>query len=156
MLEISIPDFGTLRLEHLVMDYNGTLACDGELEPGVYQALEALQHNLQIHIVTADTFGQVRAAFAKTSYQVSVLPKDDQAQGKLDYVRNLGPQKCVCMGNGRNDRSMLAEAALGVAVILDEGVSREALLAADVTVQGIVPALELLQKPLRLTATLRA
>lgn len=156
MLEISIPDFGTLRLGHLVMDYNGTLACDGELEPGVVQALEVLEQNLQIHIVTADTFGQVRAAFAHTSYQVTVLPQDDQAQAKLGYVRHLGPQKCVCMGNGRNDRFMLAEAALGVAVVLDEGVSREALMAADVTVKGIVSALELLQKPLRLTATLRS
>ena len=156
MLEITIPDFGHLHLEHLVMDYNGTLACDGGLEPGVIQGLETLQPHLQMHIVTADTFGKVRAAFARTTCQVTVLPSEDQAQGKLDYVRNLGPQKCVCMGNGRNDRSMLAEAALGVAVILDEGVSREALLAADVTVQGIVPALELLQEPLRLTATLRA
>ena len=28
MIEISIPGFGTLRLEHMVLDYNGTLACD--------------------------------------------------------------------------------------------------------------------------------
>ncbi len=156
MLTIDIPDFGHLRLEHLVMDYNGTLACDGELEPGVLQGLQRLEQTLQIHIVTADTFGRVRAAFAETPYQVTVLSKEDQARGKRDYIQKLKPETCVSMGNGRNDRFMLSDSALGVAVVLDEGVSREALMAADVLVQGIVPALELLQNPLRLTATLRS
>jgi soluble P-type ATPase len=156
MLEIRIPDFGELHLEHLVLDYNGTLACDGELEPGVLQNLQALQHRLQVHIVTADTFGKVRASFAGTPFTVTVLSPGDQAGSKQAYVRELGPRACVCMGNGRNDRLMLAEAGLGVAVMLKEGVSREAMLAADVTVAGIVFALELLQNPLRLTATLRS
>jgi soluble P-type ATPase len=156
MLEIQIPDFGELRLEHLVLDYNGTLACDGELEPGVLQNLQALQQKLQVHIVTADTFGKVRASFAGTPFKVTVLSPDDQAGSKQAYVRELGATSCVCMGNGRNDRLMLAEAGLGVAVMLKEGLSREAMLAADVSVTGIVPALELLQNPLRLTATLRS
>jgi len=156
MLEIKVPDFGELRLEHLVLDYNGTLACDGELEPGVLQSLEALQHKLQVHIVTADTFGRVRTSFAGTPYRVTILSPDDQAGGKQAYVRELGAGSCVCMGNGRNDRLMLSEAALGVGVMLDEGLSREAMLAADVIVKGIVSALELLQSPLRLTATLRS
>ncbi len=28
MIQLTIPDFGELHLTHLVMDYNGTLACD--------------------------------------------------------------------------------------------------------------------------------
>ena len=31
MIKIDIPDFGRLRLAHLVLDYNGTLAFDGHL-----------------------------------------------------------------------------------------------------------------------------
>ena len=40
MIDISIPGFGPLRLECLVLDYNGTLACDGELLPGVRRVAE--------------------------------------------------------------------------------------------------------------------
>ena len=55
----------------------------------------------------------------------------------------------------RNDRLMLKEAALGIAVILKEGASAESVAAADVVCTDIVAALELLQNPLRLIATLR-
>jgi len=42
MIELTVPGFGALRLEHLVLDYNGTLAVDGKLLPGVRDALGAL------------------------------------------------------------------------------------------------------------------
>jgi soluble P-type ATPase len=76
--------------------------------------------------------------------------------GKLDYVKALGADRTACMGNGRNDRLMLKEAALGVAVILDEGIAVETLNSADVVCTSILSALELLTNPLRLTATLRS
>ena len=43
MLEIDIPGYRVLRLEHLVLDYHGTLACDGGLLDGVRDRLEALR-----------------------------------------------------------------------------------------------------------------
>jgi len=42
MLEIDIPGYRALRLVHLVLDYNGTLACDGALVDGVGDRLAAL------------------------------------------------------------------------------------------------------------------
>jgi soluble P-type ATPase len=51
---------------------------------------------------------------------------------------------------------MLQAAELGIAVILREGAAVETLTAADIVCRGIVPALELLSHPLRLTATLRS
>jgi soluble P-type ATPase len=63
------------------------------------------------------------------------------------------------VGNGRNDQLMLKEAALGIAVILEEGAAaatlNATLNAADVVCTHIVSALELLTNPLRLMATLR-
>ena len=35
MIDVAIPGFGRLALEHLVCDYNGTLARDGVLLDGV-------------------------------------------------------------------------------------------------------------------------
>lgn len=156
MMELTIPDFGELRLNHLVMDYNGTLACDGIPMPGIKDRFEALSKELCLQVITADTFGRVRADLEGWPCSVQILSPGNQAEQKLAFVRELGTQSCACLGNGRNDRLMLEAAALGVAVLLDEGAAREALLAADVVTPGILPALDLLLHPLRLTASLRS
>jgi soluble P-type ATPase len=156
MIEVKIPGYKTLQFEHLVLDYNGTLAVDGELLAGVKEALIALSEEVQVHILTADTFGKVRSRVEGIPCALSILPLDNQDKGKLDYVKGLGAQHVVCMGNGRNDRLMLKEAALGIAVILEEGAATETLASADVFCTGILSALELLTNPLRLTATLRS
>lgn len=156
MIEIAIPGYGELRLRHLVLDYNGTLACDGRLVPGVADHLRDLSESLGIHVLTADTFGKAASVFVNLPCQLETLPLESQECGKLRYVRELGSSQTVCIGNGRNDRLMLKEAALGIAVILQEGAATEALLAADVVCTNIVSALDLLTHPLRLVATLRS
>ncbi|MFN3505068.1 MAG: hypothetical protein ACK4Y7_02505 [Caldimicrobium sp.] len=60
MLEIDIPGFGLVKLEHLVSDFTGTLSVDGKLIPGVKERLNELSHLLKIHILTADTFGRAK------------------------------------------------------------------------------------------------
>ena len=64
MIAVDIPGLRELRLEHLVLDYDGTLAEDGNLLPGVAAALKALAQVLQIHVVTADTFGSAAEQLA--------------------------------------------------------------------------------------------
>ena len=61
----------------------------------------------------------------------------------------------VAAGNGRNDRLMLKDSALGIVVIQTEGTAVEALSAADLVVPGILEALDLLLHRRRLKATLR-
>lgn len=156
MIEVKIPGYKTLQFKHLVLDYNGTLAVDGELLPGVKEALKSLSKELQVHILTADTFGKVRSRVEGVPCKLSILPVDNQDKGKLDYVKGLGARHTVCIGNGRNDRLMLKEAALGMAVILGEGAAVETMVAADIVCISIISALELLTNPLRLTATLRS
>ena len=155
MLEIKIPGDRKLQLKHMVLDYNGTIAFDGDLIEGVKENLEALADKLQIHILTADTFGKARPGLEGIKCQISILAPDAEDIGKLEYVKGLGSENTVCVGNGRNDRLMLKEAALGIAVILEEGAAVETLTAADIVCTNIVSALELLENPLRLIATLR-
>ena len=155
MLEINIPGDRKLQLEHLVLDYNGTIACDGDLIAGVKENLETLAGELQIHILTADTFGKARSGLKGIKCQISILEPETQDIGKLEYVKGLGSDNTVCMGNGRNDQLMLKEAALGIAVILEEGAAAATLNAADIVCTNIISALELLTNPLRLMATLR-
>ena len=156
MIEVDIPGYRTLQLEHLVLDHNGTLAVDGMLKPGVAKCLQKLSSDVTIYVVTADTFGKAADQLAGIPCELTILPAGSQDIGKLEFIQKLGTERTVCMGNGRNDRLMLREAALGVAVILEEGAAVETVSAADVVCSGIVPALELLLYPLRLTATLRS
>jgi soluble P-type ATPase len=156
MLTFDIPGYKILTLAHLVMDYNGTLAVDGKLVDGVAVRLETLSRDLEIHVITADTFGLVQQQMAGLPCRVSVLGKDNQAEAKLLYVRELGLEQTVCIGNGRNDRLMLKAAALGLAVVLAEGIAGETIQAADIVSRSINDALDLLLNPLRLTATLRS
>ena len=156
MIEVNIPGHGTLRLDYLVLDHNGTLAVDGILAPGVRECLEKLSEDLTIFVVTADTFGKARAQLDGLPCELTILPPGNQDRAKLAFVEKLGSSRTVCIGNGRNDALMLETAALGVAVVLAEGAAVATLNSADVVCVGIVPALELLLTPLRLTATLRS
>ncbi|MCU0598285.1 MAG: ATPase P [Desulfobacterales bacterium] len=153
---VSIPGFGSLSLKYLVMDYNGTLAIDGELIDGVKDALIKLSREIELHVLTADTFGKAASGLSGIPCKLKVLPREDQQGGKLNYIRMLGADSVVSIGNGRNDQLMLKESALGIAVILGECASTEALMSADLISTSILSALELLAHPLRLTATLRS
>jgi soluble P-type ATPase len=156
MLTCIIPGHGPLNLSHLILDYNGTLACDGLILPGVKERLADLSASLSVHVLTADTFGSVRKALSGIACRIEVISQKDQAETKLEYVQRLGLENCVCMGNGRNDKLMLKNAALGVAVVQTEGGAVDAILAADIVAGNILDALDLLRHPLRLTATLRS
>lgn len=156
MIEVVIPGYRTLQLKYLVMDYNGTLAVDGERLPGVAEGLARLKDRLEIHVVTADTFGKAAAGLEGLPCRLTVLGKEHQDSGKLDFVRSLGADAVAAIGNGRNDRMMLRESALGLAVILEEGAAVETLLSADIVCTSIPSALALLDNPLRMTATLRS
>lgn len=156
MLEVAIPGYGNLQLAHLVLDFNGTLACDGRLIPGVRERVTALREILEIHVLTADTFGRVGAEIDGLGCTLEIIPGQHEAEEKLQYIQSLGIDSTVCFGNGRNDRLMLKAAALGIAVIQAECASAEAILSADVLAPNIQNALDLLLNPLRLTATLRS
>ena len=47
MLTITIPGQDALHLEHLVLDFNGTLASDGVLLDGVAELLQRLATTLR-------------------------------------------------------------------------------------------------------------
>jgi soluble P-type ATPase len=156
MIEIQIPGYKTLQLEHLVLDYNGTMAVDGMLISGVKETLVRLSEKIKIHVLTADTFGQVESEVNDIPCTLSILPVENQDRGKLDYIKNLNPDSTVCIGNGRNDRLMLKESVLGIALIQEEGAAVETVLSADVVCPDVISALDLLRNPLRLVATLRS
>ena len=156
MIPISIPGFRDIQLHHLVSDYNGTLAVDGKLLPGVEKLLFELSSNLEIHVITADTFGLAASQLKDLPVKLKITPVENQSEAKLSFVRELGVENVIAFGNGRNDRLMLKEAVIGIGLIQREGGSAETLASADAISTNILEALDLLNNPKRLVATLRS
>jgi soluble P-type ATPase len=74
---------------------------------------------------------------------------------KAAYIYELSANSCVAVGNGNNDANMLKDAALGIALIGDEGCSTKTLMNSDIVCKTVGDALELLLNEKRLIATLR-
>ncbi len=155
MLLIDVPGFGLLQLEHLVSDFTGTLSVDGSLLPGVREQLRRISEILQIHILTADTFGMARQELWDIPCEVHILMGERHDIQKQQFVEGLGADRVVAFGNGNNDRAMLKSARVGIAVTEGEGCATDAIIAADVHVASARSGLDLLLNPKRLKASLR-
>jgi P-type E1-E2 ATPase len=155
MLIVHIPGRDRYEFRHLVLDLNGTLALDGQVAVGVQERLAQLGERLTIHLVTADTQGRGAEAAAQLGISLRRVEPGDEASQKATFVQELGASSVVAVGNGANDAAMLAQAALGIAVLGGEGLAVAALEQADVLVGHINEALGLLLHPRRLVATLR-
>ncbi len=155
MIDLVVPGFQRLLLEYLVLDMNGTIAVDGLLIEGVRSRLKELGRQLQVHVLTADTFGTVRQQLEGLGCVIRVIGPDEQDEQKKQYIHQLGCDSVVAIGNGRNDALMLKDARLGIAVIQGEGAAAAAVLHADIVTHDIRDALDLLLVKKRLLATLR-
>jgi len=155
VVRIHVPGWKTLTLKHLVLDFNGTLAVDGHLVSGVSTRIRELAERLDVHVITADTFGKADKELTDLPVRLRILEPVRQDRAKLDFVESLGWKGVVAIGNGRNDSLMLKRAVLGIAVLQKEGTAAETLLSADLVVPDVNDALDLLRFPLRLVATLR-
>ncbi|MCO1602347.1 HAD family hydrolase [Desulfosporosinus nitroreducens] len=155
MIQAVIPGRENMNLEVLVLDYNGTLALDGQMFKSVRESISRLSPFLEIHILTSDTFGTVVQQCEGLSVQVKVLESIEHVKEKADYVLKFGTREVAAIGNGANDQLMLKHARLGIAVIGCEGASTQALLSADLIVNNIDDALGLFLETQRLKATFR-
>jgi len=152
-IEVSIPGRRSpLRIEHVVFDFNGTLAVEGKLVRGVASRIRKLATLTHVVVMTADTFGTARAALASLPVTIQVV------RGGMDkrrYVESLGCNTVAAVGNGVNDVPMFRAAALGIAVCEAEGSAGELLRVASIFVQNVNDACDLFLRPRRLVATLR-
>lgn len=155
MLTLDIPGRKPVEAEHLVLDYNGTLAVDGCIIQGVADRLKKLSSVIRVHVLTADTFGTAEKELRGIPVILQVIEKENQDSQKLNYVTNLDADKVISIGNGRNDILMLKASALGIGVIQAEGAYSQIINNAQVICTSIIDALSLLTNKNRLIATLR-
>jgi soluble P-type ATPase len=153
-LRIDIPRWGSVDIENIVIDLNGTLATDGKIPLEVKERIGALSHLAKIYILTADPQWPANEEILGMKAELIKVLGEDSKQGKLDFLRTLNPEMTVAVGNGSNDQLILKEAAFGIAVLGEEGVSVSAIQSADIVVKNIESALDLFLKPRRLITTL--
>jgi soluble P-type ATPase len=158
-ITIDIPGFGQAHIDAILSDYTGTLAFSGRLVTGVRDRLLRLAELVDIHIVTADSFGTAARELKSLPIVCRRLKRGKEDVQKWLYAVGLNPRYVASFGNGNNDRLHLQvvkdAGGLAIAVENGEGCALDAILAANIFVVGAVNALDLLLEPTRLRATLR-
>lgn len=154
-MKIVIPEYKTLNIDTLFLDFNGTIAIDGVIPPSVKERLITLSEDFRIYVLTADTHGSAREQCEGLPVILQTFPTGEARTYKKEIIKSMGAKRCVAIGNGRNDELMLKEAALSIAVIDREGACVKAIKAADICVRSIQDALDLFIYPSRIIADLR-
>ena len=155
MPRMEIPGRGAYSVEFLVLDMNGTISTDGKISGQFKDKINLLAKRLKVYILTADTRGDAQKRLGHIAAELVRIDKGEEALQKKEFVSKIGAEKTIAVGNGYNDHLMVKEAALGIAVIGREGAATETIGNADVVVNEIADALDLILKPLRHQATLR-
>ncbi len=154
MIQIDIPGRETLSIEHVLLDYNGTIAVDGLLAAGVSECMSKLAEQVHVAVLTADTYGTAKAQCAPLGVEVVTFPRAGAAEFKQAYAEKLEGQ-IACLGNGFNDVGMFDQSDLAIAILDTEGTYTGLLGHADILARSAEEGLSLLLQLDRTRATLR-
>jgi soluble P-type ATPase len=155
-IQLTIKGTGEIILKNLILDLNGTISEYGELIEDCIPLIVKLKDQLNIYLVTGDTFGTGEKIAERLGIHIHKLDssESDSIQ-KANFVKLLGSDITVALGNGRNDRLMMEEARIGIAIIGKEGGFSQTIASSDITCYSPLDALHLLMNPTALIATLR-
>lgn len=155
MVIAEIPGRKTLRIEYIVMDLNGTIAQGGRIARGTKKRIVHLAQKADLFVLTADTRGNAGNLLAGFPVTINILASGNERLAKADFVKRLGCEKVVYIGNGANDELAMKASGLGICVMGKEGCYTPTALVSDILVSTINDALDLLLAPRQLVATLR-
>lgn len=155
MIEVDIPGRKKLLIENIVFDYNGTIAVDGILPEDIKESLMKIRENLNVYIITADTYGNVVNQCKELPIEVETFTEGNATVYKRKFVEKIGAEYTIAVGNGFNDAEMFKVSALSVAVIGEEGCCTGALINSHIVVKDIRDVFSMIMKRDRMRATLR-
>lgn len=155
MISIKNPGMEPLEIHNLVLDFNGTIATDGHIIPGLQEKIAAIEaQGVQVCCLTADSHGTATPQCETIGIAIKRFPLAQAGPEKAAIVQRLEGDT-MAVGNGLNDIPMLDAAKMAVAVIGQEGCSARLISHADIVVTSIFDALDLLLKPTRTKGLLR-
>ncbi|MEY7999705.1 HAD family hydrolase [Clostridium sp. Mt-5] len=156
MISLDIPGHRSIEINNVVFDFNGTIAEDGILIKDIEDKIKKLSYkDVHIFIITSDTYGSAMKQCEGLPAEVNVFNEEDVSEYKGKIIEKIGCNSTVAIGNGRNDFEMFKKSILAIDVIGKEGCFAKGLSEADIVVNNIFDAIDLLLKPDRIRATLR-
>jgi len=148
-----IPGVGTLDIETIILDLNGTLSVAGVIPDGTQERLSQLKGlGYRLMLFTGNTRGDADELAGRLGIEWKLAKS---AEDKRRLTEELDASKCASIGNGRIDKDMMESVALAILTMQAEGIHVETLLVSDIVVPTILDALDLFIDPARLVATLR-
>lgn len=157
MISTNIPGHKIIEVKNVVFDFNGTIAEDGILIPGVEKLIkELVQNDIKVYVLTADTNGSVKKQCVELPVEIEIFDRENASMCKKEIVERIGGENTVSIGNGKNDIEMFKSSILSIAIIGKEGCYSKTFIESDIVVKSIIDAIELILKPNRLRATMRA
>ena len=154
MIEYIIPGRENLIIENVCLDYNGTIAYEGELIDGVKQKIIELKNHVNVYILTADTYGTVEKQCEGLGVTVRKFDRAEAALCKEEIIKSLG-KNTAAIGNGFNDIQMFDNAVLSIAVIEKEGLYAKLINHADIVSTSIIDAIDIILNKNKMKAVLR-
>jgi len=78
MVSVSIPGWGEISIEYLVVDFNGTAGYDGKLKKGIKEAFERISRYLKVFIISADSYNNIDEELAAASFTVVKVGRSEE------------------------------------------------------------------------------
>jgi P-type E1-E2 ATPase len=152
-MEYTIAQIGTIELDTIILDLNGTLSVKGAIVPGAAERLKALREmGFNIVLFTGDQRGT--ASELCNSLGIT-FKKAASSEEKQAFAKELNKGKTVAIGNARIDIGTFAEAAVSIATLQSEGIHTGILSHVDIIVPSITDALDLFIDTQSFCATMR-
>ena len=155
MIKVEIPGWETFQIEYLVMDLNGTFSQGGKVCRGTKTRIAQLSFLATLFVITADTRGNAGRLLKNFPVEIKILNSKNQNKEKRDFIKFLGSEKVIYIGNGANDELASQLSRLSICIIGKEGCYTPTALKSHILVPSINDALDLIIFPERLVATLR-
>lgn len=148
------PEIGSLEINTIVLDLNGTLAVKGKIVNGAKERIQNLKKlGFKIILFSGDQRGNIKDIC--DDLDVEFKKASSQAE-KEQFSLELNCEKTAAIGNARIDIGTFKNAKLSIATLQAEGIHTDILDYVDIIVPSINDALDLFIDSDSLIATLRA
>jgi soluble P-type ATPase len=139
-LSYAVPGVGTINIDTLVVDSNGTLTVKGEMVPGVVERIHRLQMlGVNVVMISSDQRGKARALALSSG--IAYYEADNSRQ-KEDVLLSLGSRNVAAIGNARIDIGLFVQSVVSVATLQAEGIHKDIIDHVDIIVPSINDALD--------------
>ncbi|NOU59510.1 hypothetical protein [Marinifilum caeruleilacunae] len=139
-LDYAVPGVGTITIDTLVVDSNGTLTVKGEMVPGVVERIHRLQMlGVNVVMISSDQRGNARdlALSSGIAYYEA-----NNSREKEDVLLSLGSKNVAAIGNARIDIGLFVQSLVSVATLQAEGIHKDIIDHVDVILPSINDALD--------------